>query len=355
MAMILLLAAPAGAATRSPEPSRAALFAVPRPAVPPRDVVVGRASVVSARISATTSAASTSDRYPIEDGSGATIAVNVTAACQESCNAADPAAIARTVGAFIHGPEVELVTVQLDTPFQLSFDCGYAAQACYFSSENRIVLSGDASLGPDGASREFVLAHEYGHHVAAHRQIPLPFPAAIDWGPEHWSSYERVCQGHRAGAFFPGDEGGHYYEDPGEAFAESFAYQRFPSDTVKWGWTPVLRPDVGAFRAIRRDTLDPWRGRSGHVLSGLVPPNGVVVRQFPTPLDGLVSIGPVGSPHLGYELILRSQAGKVLRTSRHVASRNRIDYTACGESRLRVAIRPTGGAGTPYRLTIRRP
>jgi hypothetical protein len=355
MAMILLLAAPAGASTRSPEPARAALFAVPRPAVPPRDVVISRPSVTSARISATASTAPASGRYPIGDGSGATIAVTVTPACQESCTAADPAAIARTVGTFIHGPEVELVTVQLDTPFQLSFDCGYAAQACYFSSEDRIVLSGDADLGPDGASREFVLAHEYGHHVAAHRRVPPPFPAAIDWGPEHWASYKRVCQGHRAGAFFPGDQGGHYHEDPGEAFAESFAYQRFPDDAVEWGWTPALRPDAGAFAAIRRDTLDPWRGRSGSVLSGRVPPDGVVVRQFRTPLDGLVSIGPVGSPSLGYELILRSQAGKVLRTSRQVASRSRLDYTACGESRLRVAIRPTGGAGAPYRLTVRRP
>jgi hypothetical protein len=75
--------------------------------------------------------------------------------------------------------------------------------------------SGDANPAPDSASREFVLAHEYGHHVAQHRAMPSPFPAAINWGTERWSSVENVCQGHRSGDFFPGDEGRNYYETRG--------------------------------------------------------------------------------------------------------------------------------------------
>jgi hypothetical protein len=356
MAMILLLAAPAGAATRSPAPPRA-LFAVPRPAVPPRDVVVpGSASAASARTSATAYSDGEEERYPVEDGSGATIAVTVTSACEQACDAADPAAIARTVGGFIHGVEIELLTVQLDTPFQLGFDCGFDAQSCYFSGEDKIVLSGDDEPTSDGASRDYVLAHEYGHHVAEHRELPAPFPAAIDWGPERWASYEHVCQGHRAGALFPGDEGSHYYEDPGEAFAESFAHNAFPAAAVKWGWAPALRPNRGALEALRRDTLTPWMARSRLVLSGRVPRGGVVAREFPTPEDGLVSIGPAGDPQLGYELILRNRSGKVLRSSRQgVSLRHQLDYTVCGQSRLRVAIRATGEAGTPYRLTVQRP
>jgi len=360
--MILLFAPQAGEAAETP-PGRAArvpppraLLSVPRPAVPLRDVVRERPSAASARIAASASAFGGTGRYPIGDGSEATIAIVATPACAESCNAADPAAIARTVGTFLHGSEVESLTIQLDTPFQLSFDCGFDAQACYFGGQDKVILSGDDTPAPDGASREMVLAHEYGHHVAAHRALPAPFPAALNWGTERWASYEQVCQGHRAGSFFPNDRGTHYYEDPSEAFAEAFAHLHFPEAEVKWSWTPALRPDAGAFAAIRRDTLVPWTGRTTFTLSGRVPAGGVVVREFPTPLDGLVSVVPTGQPRGAYELILRGGAGKALRASREGASlRPRLDYTVCGESRLRVAIRSTEPIGAPYRLTVQRP
>jgi hypothetical protein len=349
--MILLLAAPAAAETRLPPAQRAA-FAVPRPAVPLRDVVRPAPGAAGARIAATAS----SQRYPLGDGSGDSIAVDVSASCQQECTAANPQAIANTIGTFIHGPEVNLLTVQLDTPFQLGFDCGFDAQSCYFSGENKIVLSGNDEPSPDSASREFVLAHEYGHHVAQHRDMPAPFPAAINWGTERWSSVEHVCQGHREGAFFPGDEGTHYYEDPGEAFAETFAFNRFPDAPVAWAWAPALRPSAASFRALHRDTLKPWLGRTSFTVSGHLPRSGAVVEEIRTPFDGQVSIGPAGDPGLGYELVIRNRSGRVLRTSREgVSPRHRLDYTVCGQSRLRVAVQATGAAGKPFRLTIQRP
>jgi hypothetical protein len=351
MAMILLLAAPAAAETQPPPEQRAA-FAVPRPALALRDVVREAPGAAGARIAAT----ATSGRYPLNDGSTDSIAVSVSAACEEECDAADPQAIADTIATFIHGPEVNLLTVQLDTPFQLGFDCGFEAQSCYFGGENKIVLSGDADPAPDTASRDFVLAHEYGHHVAQHRDLPAPFRSAIDWGTERWASAENVCEGHRAGAFFPGDEGTHYYEDPGEAFAETFAFNRYPEAAVEWAWAPALRPSAASFRALRKDTLRPWLGRHSFTVSGRVPRSGAVVREFRTPFDGKVSIGPAGDRKLGYELIIRNRAGKDLRSSRQGVSFNhRLDYTVCGQSRLRVAVRALGGAGKPFRLTIQRP
>jgi hypothetical protein len=363
MAMILLLAAPAaaeadasavrlGAAGPDASPAQRAAFAVPRPAVPLRDVVRQAPGAAGARIAATASSA----RYPLNDGSGGSIAVSVSANCAAECDGADPQGIANTIGTFIHGPEVNLLTVQLDTPFELGFDCGFEAQSCYFGGENKIVLSGDADAAPDTASREFVLAHEYGHHVAQHREMPAPFPAAIDWGPERWSSVEHVCQGHRAGALFPGDEGTHYYEDPGEAFAESFAFNRFPEAAVKWAWAPALRPTAASLAALRRDTLRPWMGRHSFTVSGRVPKSGVLVQEFRTPFDGKVSIGPVGEPGLGYQLIIRNRAGELLRSSRQgVSFGHRLDYTVCGQSRLRVAVQAAGKPGKRFRLTIQRP
>jgi hypothetical protein len=334
MAMILLLAAPAAGAVRA------------------RDTVIDTPSVGSARISASADAS----RYPIDDGSGATVAIAATAACQAACNAVHPEQIADFLGTLIHGFEMELLTVQLDTPSQIEFDCGYGAQACYYGSENKIVISGNDTPAPEGASREFVLAHEYGHHVARHRESPPPFPAAIDWGTARWSSYEHVCQRSRAGALFPGNEGLHYFRDPGEAFAESFAFNRFPESGLPWRWLRSLEPDAEAFQAIREDTLHPWSGRRAFRLRGRVPPRrkGAAVRVFGTPLDGTVSLRPAGRAR--YDLSLLNPAGRVLRTSRHGFSfGGQLNYTVCGQPRLRLAIRSSRRAGGAFKLQIQRP
>jgi len=340
--MILFLAAPAvGAQPRDPAGPRL-----------PRDTVIEAPSPASARISSVAETA----RYPIGDGSGETVAIAVTPACQTACNAVEPQAIASTLGTFIHGPEMELVTVQLDTPGQIEFDCGYGAQACYYGDEDRIVISGDDTPAPEGASREFVLAHEYGHHVARHRESPSPFPAAIDWGTPRWSSYENVCRRSRAGALFPGNEGLHYFRDPGEAFAESFAHLRFPESGVPWRWVDSLEPDAGAFEAIREDTLRPWSGRRALGLRGRLPPRGVgtAVRAFRTPLDGTVSLRPAGRPR--YELDLLTPAGRVLRSShRGLGFGHRLNFTVCGQARLRVAVRSDRRLGGTYEVQIQRP
>jgi hypothetical protein len=332
--MILFLAAPAAGAAR------------------PRDTVIASPGLGSASISSTADAG----RYSIGGGSAETVAITVTAACQEACNAAEPQQIANFLGTLPHGFEMELLTVQLDTPSQIEFDCGFGAQACYYSSENKIVLNGNDTPSPDGASREYVLAHEYGHHIARHRESPAPFPAAIDWGTARWSSYEHVCQRSRAGALFPGNEGLHYFRDPGEAFAESFARLRFPDSGVPWRWLTALEPDANALEAIREDTADPWLGRSALKLRGRVPPrrDGSTVRTFGTPLDGTVSLRPAGRPL--YDLSLLNPAGRVLRTSRHGFSlRHQVNYTVCGQSRLRVAIRSSHRVGGAFKLQIQRP
>lgn len=331
--MMLLLAAPASGEAR-------------------RDTVIRTPSVGSARISATAEAS----RYPVDDGSGETVVIAVTTACQASCNATDPQQIADFLGTLVHGEEMELLTVQLDTPGQIGFDCGYGAESCYYGGENRIFLSGDATPAPDGASREFVLAHEYGHHIARHRESPPPFPVALDWGTARWSSYENVCRGSRAGALFPGNEGLHYFRDPGEAFAESYAHMRFPEAEVPWRWVRRLKPDAGAFRAIREDVLHPWLGRRAFNLRGRLPPRhgGAAVRAFETPLDGLVSLRPTGRPR--YSLSLLNPAGRVLRSSRHgLDFGHRLNFTVCGESQLRVALRAAQRRGGAFRLSVKRP
>jgi hypothetical protein len=351
IAMIFLLVAPGGATAR---PNRDLPLEVPHLAVPMRDVVLGNPGAASARISASAS----SQRYPINDGSGATIAVDVTTACAETCTGADPQGIANFIGTLLHGDEVSLLTVQLSTPYQIAFDCGYGAEACYYSGENKAVISGNEETDEDGATREFVLAHEYGHHVAQHRDVPAPFSSAIDWGPERWASTENVCRGAELGHLYPGDEGSHYFEDPGEAFAEAFARYHFQDLPVEWRYFPGLLPDAAAFKAIREDTLTPWRGRTSFTLSGHVPARGegAAVESLRTPLDGTVSLRPSSLHRHGYELALRSRAGRLLSSSRRdVGPLNQLDFTVCGQSRLRLEITSTKTQGGPFRLRIQRP
>jgi hypothetical protein len=319
-----------------------------------RDVVVDRPGLAAARISASAA----TERYPVNDGSGATIAIAVTAACQASCDAAEPQRIASFVGTLIHGPEIELLTIQLDTPFQLEFDCGSGAQACYFPSQDKIVIGGTDTSAYDGVSREFVLAHEYGHHVANHRYSPAPFPAAIDWGPPRWASLERVCQARRRGLLSPGDEMLHYRENPGEAFAEAFARYRFPDDPPRWAWIDFLKPDAAAFRAIREDTLRPWLGRTSLRLHGRAPPRrrGGAVEALRTPLDGTVSLRPNDQLHRRYQVTLRSASGNLLNTSRQGLSiRRQLNFTVCGQSRLRLLLESTRRAAAPFQLLVQRP
>ena len=72
-----------------------------------------------------------------------------------------------------------------------------------------------------------MIAHEYGHHIAANRSnAPLQ---ALDFGPKRWSSYELVCKNTEDGRLAPGDQSEYYRMNPGEAWAEAYARLTFPN------------------------------------------------------------------------------------------------------------------------------
>ena len=125
---------------------------------------------------------------------------------------------------------------------------------------------------------------------------------------------------------------------------------------MRWAWAPSLRPNAVSRRALRIDVLRPWVGRRAYTISGRVPSRGAVVKTIPTPRDGMVSVGPVGDRGRGYEVTIHNGAGKLLRSSRQgVSFRHRLDYTVCGQPKLRIAVRPMGDPGRRFTLTVQRP
>src|SRR4051812_33166337 len=119
-----------------------------------------------------------------------------------------------------HGAELGRLRVYIATPNEVRKACGGVAGtlACYDPSADTMTVPGE-QIADDGSgvTTSYVVAHEYGHHVATHRSNP-PF-LALNWGPKRWASQELVCINVIRGRLFPGDEGERYLANPGEAWA----------------------------------------------------------------------------------------------------------------------------------------
>src|SRR4051794_14609596 len=120
---------------------------------------------------------------------------------------------ANFLSSLVHGSELSTVTVLLSTPQQIESICGQDALACYSSRGALLYAPGE---DPSASfSAEAVVAHEYGHHVAANR-LNTPWDA-LDWGPKRWASSMQVCARARKGELAPGAEDPVRYEtNPGE-------------------------------------------------------------------------------------------------------------------------------------------
>ena len=351
IAIVFLFAAPGGAAAG--RPGSADALEVPRPAAPMRDVVWGAPGAAAARISATAS----SQRYAIGDGTRSDdrgrrhrrlrgdLHRRRPAADRRLHRHADP----RPRGQPGHGPARHAL------PARLRLRLRRRGLLLHRREQDRP----QRQRGNRRGRRRPRLRPR--PRVRAPRR-PAPRPAGArsrarsTGGPSAGPASRASATGRRHGKLFPGDEGDHYFEDPGEAFAEAFAHNRFPEASVRWRWLRELAPTADSFRAIQEDTLSPWQGRTSFVLSGRVPARGegAAVESLPTPLDGTVTLRPVGLHRRGYELALRSRAGRLLRSSRPHA-RRQLDFTVCGQSRLRLEIRSRSTRPTPYRLQIQRP
>jgi hypothetical protein len=160
-----------------------------------------------------------------------------------------------------HGPELARLRMLIAQPSEVGTLCGGGEDvlACYGADDSQMIVPStglDATTADGSYSTAYELTHEYGHHIAANRS-DAPFDA-LDYGPKYWSSYELVCGRTIDRKLAPGNETTNYLQNPGEAWAETYARLAYPGQP--WTFTSLLRPDAGALAAARRDVLDPWTG-----------------------------------------------------------------------------------------------
>jgi hypothetical protein len=253
----------------------------------------------------------------------------------------------------VHGPELATLDAYLLTLSQVQAVCGEGALACY--GRNEIIAPAEDPAFD--LSAESVVAHEYGHHVAAHR-INTPWEA-IDYGTKRWATYENVCSKTRKGVYYPGDESEErYFYNPGEGFAEAYrvlnerhlGLHEAPWDIV----TNALYPDDNALALLEQDVTAPWTKNTTLTRAGSISASAKS-RAFviSTPLDGRLSVRLTSSAAKAkFRLDVLSPNAKSLAGA---SGKNKTVSTAiCGERALRVRVNRLSGAGV-FKLSISRP
>ena len=254
----------------------------------------------------------------------------------------------------VHGPELATVTIHLAPLAEVQQACGGQALACFFPRSATIFAPGD-DPAPD-TSAKGILAHEYGHHIAASRTNP-PF-VTIDSGTKRWASYENVCARTSAGELYPGAEDSqHYMLNPGEAFAESYRVlneQRLGLPEESWDIvTSSLYPDATALTLLEQDVLTPWTANATRqVTEKLSAKARTRTYTVSTPYDGTLTIVPrqSGSANIGVSLLAKSSTVKTSAFRR--ASGASLSTTVCGVRSYKVRVTLAGAVTKTTKTTV---
>ena len=242
------------------------------------------------------------------------------------------------IATLAHGPELSLVSLYLAPPAQIAAMCGGEdILGCY--GHDRIVAPGEGTFE---VSAESVIAHEYGHHVAAHRSN-VPWPA-LAWGTKRWASYEQVCRRARAHELFPGAEGGLVYLfNPGEVFAETFRLlNERKAGIPETPWRVVdnsLVPNDRDLALVEQDVTQPWSANRTLRFLGGFTARGSSVRSFKvaTPLDGTFTASVQSA--VAVRLDVLNGKKRVARGTTSAAG------TVCGPRTLTFRLTRTSGSG----------
>jgi hypothetical protein len=233
----------------------------------------------------------------------------------------------------VHGPELKLLTAYVAAPAEVQELCdSREALGCY--GGQRLIIMGEPF---EDVPPQEVARHEYGHHVAFNRLNP-PWQA-VDWGTKRWASFENVCARTAGATAFPGDEGAHYEQNPGEAFAETFrALNDAKAGATSFMWPIVdstFYPDVAALRAVEQDVLQPWTAPTSKSMRIRFPKGKRVwTLRLATPLDGQLDV-KVMLPSGALDDVSVVDGGHVLAQGLWSGlHEKRVGYTICGQRSL---------------------
>ena len=282
----------------------------------------------------------TVDGYSVEIESSASYAVD---------SAADQGVV-DFLASRLHGPELADLRVYVGPPPEIQRLCGGHPRvvACYSIAEGRMFVPGESVAG---IPVEYPITHEYGHHVASRRSNNPWF--AIDWGAKYWASAMRVCTLVQRGLLFPGNQGEHYREDPGEGFADGYAHLHYPD--APWYFNELMRPGPAELAAIRRDVLRPWSGPRTRTFRGRLGPRKSTRRfAIRMKLDGNLTLRLAAPAHSAYEVEAQGAgyaAGRTLRPGGQLGiewcRRRPVEHVT-------ITVRRRKGSG-PFALSVRWP
>ena len=311
--------------------------------------LVVAATTASPAVAATTPGAG-SRAYATTDGQ--TIAISFAPGYTPDATVAQ--SYADFLGSLPHGTELSKLRILITTPDDVRKRCGGrdGTLACYTSSNSTMTVPGQPA-NAFGVATNYIIAHEYGHHIATNRSNP-PFDSR-DYGPKYWASHEMVCNHVIEKRLFPGNEGANYLRNPGEAWADTYAHLAFPD--VRWQYSSLLKPDATAYELARKDVLTPWTKPATKTFKGRFTPTTANARrfEFKLNLDGAMTVRLRGPKGTDYNLALLS-GGKVEERTRTAGSRDRISYPdgACRQrpaETITVSVTRATGSG-PFTLNV---
>jgi hypothetical protein len=250
-----------------------------------------------------------------------------------------PQGFATYLGSLVHGPELSRLTLDLAPLSEVEQVCGGQALACYDPGSETIVASPEDQL--DAPPAKEIVTHEYGHHVAQN-ESDAPW-LAEDNGTKRWSSYENICARSAAGTAAPGNEGGSYAENPGEAFAEAYRVLNLTKQgqtSIDWDIvSQSFYPDATALALLDEDVTSPWTGPTVTHVHGSFGFGKVRTIVVKTALDGAF-VARLHSPTKA-KMQLALYAGSTL-----LARGTSVSYSVCGQRSLTLKVERLKGAGT---------
>ena len=283
--------------------------------------------------------------YPTGDTLGTSVQIQVSDSYP--IDQALPQDWATYLGTLVHGPELARLTLNLMPLSSVQATCGSQALACYDPSEEAIYASPEDQL--DSPPAKEVVTHEYGHHLA-NSSNDAPW-SALDYGTKRWASYENICAKAAAGTASPGDEGSHYFQNSGEAFAESYRVlnlQRLGLPSSGWNIVdPSFYPDATALTLLDEDITTPWLGPTAAKLHGSFGTGVVRTFAVKTQLDGMFTARLVSPTKAKMRLALYNAGTLVLRGTS-------IRYEICGERSLTLKVERLSGRGA-FTVNVSKP